>query len=75
MLRTSAGSGDGIGDIDLAREGRQVLAELGVRWVVLDRYKMPGGPEREVTEAGAREIFGDAAPVYEDEDITVYEVN
>ncbi|MCX6028731.1 MAG: hypothetical protein NT169_05440 [Chloroflexi bacterium] len=59
---------------DLARQGRQVLADLGVRWVVLDRYKMPGGRERAYTEAAAREIFGDQPVVYADERITVYEV-
>jgi hypothetical protein len=61
-------------DFDLARDGQQGLAELGIRWVVLDRYKMPGGPEREVTEAGANAIFSGQPPVYEDERITVYEV-
>jgi hypothetical protein len=66
---------DGTGDFNLALDGEKALAELGIRWVVLDRYKMPGGPEREVTEAGARAIFGDRKPVYEDERITVYEVN
>ncbi len=33
---------------DLAAQGQQVLADLGVRWVTLDRYKMPGGRERAV---------------------------
>ncbi len=59
---------------DMARDGEMALAELGVRWVVLDRYQMPGGKEREVTDAGARMIFGDRKPVYEDDRLTVYEV-
>lgn len=59
---------------DLAAQGRQVLGDLGVRWVVLDRYKMPGGREREYTEAAAAEIFGGQASSYSDERITVYEV-
>ncbi len=59
---------------DLARQGQGALADLGVRWVVLDRYKMPGGPEREITEAYAAEIFAGQAPVYADERLTVYEV-
>jgi hypothetical protein len=59
---------------DLAAQGRGVLADLGVGWVVLDRYKMPGGEERAYTEAAAREIFGGQAPVHEDERITVYAV-
>jgi hypothetical protein len=61
--------------LDLARDGEKALAELGVRWVVLDRYKMPSGQEREVTDAGARQIFGDRQPVYQDDRNTVYEVN
>lgn len=59
---------------DLARQGQGALADLGVRWVVLDRYKMPGGPEREVTEAYAAELFYGQAPIYADERLTVYEV-
>jgi hypothetical protein len=65
---------DGTGDFDLAAGGEKALAELGIRWVVLDRYKM-AGTTREITEAGARAIFGDRKPVYEDKRITVYEVN
>jgi len=67
--------GPDIIEIDLAEQGQQVLADLGVRWVVLDRYKMPGGEERAVTEALAKEIFGAQAPTFEDERLTVYEVN
>jgi hypothetical protein len=59
---------------DLARQGQQILADLGVRWVVLDRYKMPGGRERAYTEAAAKEIFGDQPAAYADERITAYEV-
>jgi len=59
----------------MARDGEKALGELGIRWVVLDRYQMPGGKEREVTDAGARQIFGDRKPVYEDDRLTVYEVN
>jgi hypothetical protein len=61
-------------EFDLASQGRQVLADLDVRWVVLDRYKMPGGRERAYTEAAVAEIFGSQAPVYRDERLTVYEV-
>ncbi|MGQ9491426.1 MAG: hypothetical protein ACUVS6_12125 [Anaerolineae bacterium] len=59
---------------DLARQGQGALADLDVRWVVLDRYKMPGGPERAITEAYAAAIFNGQAPVYADERLTVYEV-
>ena len=60
---------------DLGQQGIQVLYDLmGVRWVVLDRYKMPGGPEREITEAMAGQIFAGQPPLYSDDRITVYEV-
>ena len=59
---------------DLAAQGQQVLYELGIRWVVLDRYQMPGGPEREYTDAVAGLIFAGQAPVYEDMRLTVFEV-
>jgi len=66
--------GPDILELNLAAQGQQVLADLGVRWVVLDRYKMPGGVEREYTEATAATIFGGQQPVFEDERITVHEV-
>lgn len=59
---------------DPAAVGRTALADLGVEWVVLDRYKMPGGDERTVTEAIAAAVLGDSAPVYADERITVYQL-
>ncbi|MFZ2358938.1 MAG: hypothetical protein WA040_06305 [Anaerolineae bacterium] len=59
---------------DLAGQGVQVLHDLGVRWVVLDRYKMPGGPEREITDAYAQAIFAGQTPLFEDERITIYAV-
>jgi hypothetical protein len=59
---------------DPAAVAPQVLADLGVGTVVLDRYKMPGGREREYTEELAGRIFGGHAPMYADERITVYKV-
>ena len=59
---------------DLASQGLQVLNDLGVGWVVLDRYKMPGGEERSYTEAAAAEIFDDTPPAYTDDRITAYVV-
>ncbi len=62
-------------NFDLGQQGMEVLHDrLGVRWVVLDRYKMPGGPEREITDAYAQAIFGAETPLFEDERITVYAV-
>ncbi|MEX1020887.1 MAG: hypothetical protein WDZ49_14590, partial [Litorilinea sp.] len=59
---------------DPARVGKTVLADLGVGVVTLDRYKMPGGEEREITEAVAAQVFGEDVPLYEDDRITVYGV-
>jgi hypothetical protein len=57
---------------DLSRVGPSVLAWLGVEYVVLDNYKMPGPGEREPTTAIAHAVFGDQAPVFTDERLTVY---
>jgi hypothetical protein len=62
---------------DLTGQGLQVLHDLlGIGWVVLDRYQMPGGQEREITEALTQQIFdaNGVLPLYEDERITVYRV-
>jgi hypothetical protein len=59
---------------DLAAQGGQALHDLGIRWVILDRYQMPAGPERAYVDAAARQIFGAQRPVYEDARLTVYEV-
>ena len=66
--------GSDVIDLDLAAQGEQVLGDLGIRWVVLDRYKMPGGTERAYNEATARQIFADRTPAYQDGRLTVYEV-
>lgn len=59
---------------DPATLAQTVFADLGVGTVVLDRYKMPGGKEREYTEQLVRSIFDGKTPDYEDERITVYNV-
>ncbi len=64
---------DILGD-DPAHIGPTVLHDLGVGTVVLDRYKMPGGAEREYTEALAGAIFAEQTPLFSDERITVYAV-
>ncbi len=61
---------DKLGQVSLT-----VLSDLGVGWVVLDRYKMPGGLEREYTESLAGAIFAEVAPLYEDDRITAYVVH
>ncbi|HIC90091.1 MAG TPA: hypothetical protein EYP04_11915, partial [Anaerolineae bacterium] len=59
---------------DLSRVGQSVLAALDVRYVVLDRFKMPAGEERLITEQLVEEIFGIAQPVYDDGRLLVYQV-
>ena len=66
--------GPDIIQFDLAGQGIQVLYDLGVRWVVLDRYKMPGERERSYNEKTAQLIFGGQPPEYQDERLIVYEV-
>jgi len=54
--------------------GLTILQDLGVEAVVLDRYKMPGGQEREYTEALAHSLFAEESARYEDDRITIYSV-
>lgn len=66
--------GPDILDIDPVAVGPTVLANLDVGWIVLDRYKMPGGLERDYTESLANMLFAGQAPFFEDERVTVYDV-
>ncbi|MEZ4718248.1 MAG: hypothetical protein R2851_19475 [Caldilineaceae bacterium] len=66
--------GPDIIDADVGAVGMTVLDDLGVEYVVLDRYKMPDGDERDVTEALAAAVFAGHEPVYGDERLTVYRV-
>jgi hypothetical protein len=66
--------GPDILEIDPALVGMTVLHDLGVGWVVQDRYKMPGGEERAYTETLAKAIFAGQTPLYEDDRLTVQRV-
>jgi hypothetical protein len=66
--------GPDIIDVDPALVAPAVFADLGVGTVVLDRYKMPGGEEREYTEELAGRIFAGQTPIFADERLTVYRV-
>jgi len=48
---------------------------VDIRWVILDRYKMPPGFERDFDEKLIQDIFGAKQPVYKDERLTVYETS
>jgi hypothetical protein len=60
--------------VDPSQVGMTVLHDLGVTTVVLDRYKMPGGEEREYTESLAAALFAGVTPTYQDDRLTVYTV-
>lgn len=66
--------GPDILDVDPAALGPTVLADLGVGWVVADRYKMPGGLEQEYTSALAEAIFAGQAPIFQDDRISAWRV-
>lgn len=66
--------GPDILDVDPAALGPTVLADLGVGWVVADRYKMPGGLEREYTSQLAEAIFAGQVPLYADDRISAWRV-
>ena len=67
--------GDDIIAGDPAAIAPTVFADLGIGTVVLDRYKMPGGLEREYTEGLANRIFAGQDPIYADDRITVFRVS
>ncbi len=66
--------GPDILDVNPAALGPTVLADLGVGWVVADRYKMPGGLERAYTSELVEAIFADQPPLFEDERISAWRV-
>jgi len=66
--------GPDILDIDPVVVGPTILSTYGVEYVILDRYKMPGGKEREYTTDLIEAIFHDKLPLYEDDRLTVYQV-
>ncbi len=66
--------GPDILDVDPVTVAPTVFRDLEVGWVVLDRYKMPGGREREYTTQLAQAIFAGQLPIYQDDRLTVYRV-
>lgn len=52
-----------------------IAADLGLRYVVLDAYQMPGGEERAVTQLLAAALLAGRAPVYEDDRLIVYRLD
>ena len=60
---------------DVAAWAPTMFEFMDIRWVILDRYKMPPGETRDYNEALVRDIFGDTPPVYEDDRLKVYETS
>ncbi|MCX6043525.1 MAG: hypothetical protein NT075_00315, partial [Chloroflexi bacterium] len=67
--------GPDILDIDPALVGMTVLHDLGVSFVVEDRYKMPGGEEKSYTEGLASAIFAGQPAFFADDRLTVQRVH
>lgn len=57
---------------NLAAVAPTVLRDFNLKYVVLDYYQMPPGPEREATEQWVQAALPDAPPVYRDDRLTVY---
>lgn len=57
---------------DLAAVAPTVLRDFNLKYVVLDYYQMPPGPEREATEQWVQVALPDVPPVYRDDRLTVY---
>jgi hypothetical protein len=49
-----------------------IFYDFNLRYIVLDYWQMPAGPERENTEYWVREALGNIPPVYEDGRLKVY---
>ncbi len=49
-----------------------IFADYNLRYIVLDYWQMPPGPERDATEQGVAAALPGAAPVYDDGRLKVY---
>jgi hypothetical protein len=65
--------GDDIIAADLAAVAPTILHDFNVRYVILDYYQMPPGSEREGTEKWVMAALPNAAPVYDDGRLKVFE--
>lgn len=66
--------GPDILDVDPVQVGLTIFNDLGIEFVILDRYKMPSGLERSYPTDLTRQIFAGRDPMYEDDRITVHQV-
>jgi len=58
---------------DLATVAPTILHDFNIKYVVLDYYQMPPGPERDGTEKWVTAALPDATPVYQDDRLKVYQ--
>ncbi len=63
---------DDIINTDLAAVAPTIFTDFNLKYVVLDYYQMPPGPEREQTEYWVAQVFGDTPPAFQDNRLTVY---
>jgi len=63
---------DDIIEADLAAVAPAVLHDFQVKYIVLDYYQMPPGPEREATEKWVAAALPDLPPSYDDGRLKVY---
>lgn len=64
--------GDDIIRTDLAAVAPTILHDFKIRYIVLDYYQMPPGPEREGTERWVAAALPAAEPIYNDGRLKVY---
>ncbi|HEY84405.1 MAG TPA: hypothetical protein G4N96_04725 [Chloroflexi bacterium] len=65
--------GDDIIKTDLPAVAPTILRDFNLRYIVLDYYQMPPGPEREGTEKWVSAALPGLQPFYQDERLTVYQ--
>ena len=60
-------------DADLAALAPTILHDFGVKYIVLDYFQMPSGPERDGTERWVAAALPNQTPVFQDDRLTVYQ--
>ena len=60
-------------DQTVAEIAPTIFYDFNLRYIVLDYWQMPAGPERGQTEHWVTEALGDKSPVYEDGRLKVYQ--
>lgn len=64
---------DDIIKVDHAILAPTVLHDFNIKYIVLDYYQMPPGPERDGTEKWVAKALPNTTPIYKDDRLSVYE--